>query len=304
MFSVMRVVALAILLLMSSAAGQVTKDEETSRSTNQPTLTIKLDAQAQKPPATLVGEYVSVVTELLRAVAWPLIFGILVLTQRRPLARLLEALIELVRYSNRIKFGDMIDIEVDRSAKEAEESEVPMVEVPQKEIEAAARVGRMAESSDLSEIRGRMLEFASEYEATRSNMKPGPARTRAMNAIAAKMRTLAIAATPLLRELANDKNSAGKRLAALAILQLAPDLNYIDWVVERMSHEQPFLFFHASLVLLAMVRSYGTSARKELGAALKRSLDVVESFSGGPPDRNTIDALRLAQAELDKTPST
>ncbi len=295
----MRIVALAGLLFVSSAAGQVTQGSvQPAHTTSERTLTLKVDTQSQKPPASLFVEYVSVVSDLLKAMAWPLIFGILVVTQRRPLGRLLEALIELVQHSNHIKLGDMIDVEVDRSAKEAEERKVPAIEVTPNEIEAAARVGRMAESSDFSTIRARMLEFAREYEATRSSMKPGPDRTRAMNAIVAKMRTLGIAATPLLRELAYDKNSPGKRLAALAILQLAPDLAYVDWIVERMSHEQPFLLFHASLVLLAMVRSYGAQSRKELDSALKRSLDVVQSFSGGPPDRNTINTLQLAQNEL------
>jgi hypothetical protein len=196
----------------------------------------------------------------------------------------------------------MIDVEVDRSAKEAEKREVLAVEVTPNELEAATRVGRMAESLDLSTIRARMLEFAREYEATRSSMKPGSARTRAMNAIVAKMRTLGIAATPLLRDLAYDKTSPGKRLAALAILQLAPDLTYLDWIVERMSNEQPFILFHANLVLLAMVRSYGAQSRQELGTAVNRSLDVVRSFPGGPPDRNTVDTLQLAQAELGLAP--
>jgi hypothetical protein len=143
-----------------------------------------------------------------------------------------------------------------------------------------------------------MLEFAREYEATRSNMKPGRDRTRAMNAIVAKMRTLGIAAAPLLPELAFDKNSPGKRLAGLIILQLAPDLDYLDWVVERMSIEQPFIFYHAALVLLAMVRNYGVQARKELEIALKRSLDIVQAFAGGLPDRNTISVLEIARSDL------
>ena len=299
----MRVVALAGLLLVSSAAAQVTQGaDQPTRTTGERPLNINLNAQPQKPPAPLFIEYVGAVSELAKAVAWPLIFGILVVTQRLPLGRLLEALIELVQHSKHVKFGDMIDVEVDRSAREAEQSAAPAAEVAPKEIEAAARVGRMTESSDLSTIRARMLEFAHEYEATRSNMKPGPDRTRAMNAIVAKMRTLGIAAMPLLRELAYDRNSPGKRLAALAVLQLAPDLTYVDWIVERMSHEQPFLLFHASLVLLAMVRSYGARSRKELEAALQRSLDAVQSFSGGPPDRTTIATLELAQTELAGSP--
>jgi len=304
-FFVMIKVALASLLLLFSAAAQVPQSESpAAHATNGGTLTIKLDAGQQKPPSPPITEYVGAFSELARALAWPLLFGMLVVTQRRPLGRLLEALVELVQHSHHIKVGDMIDVEVDRSAKEAEKRETPAVEVTPSEIEAATRVGRMTESSDLSTIRARMLEFAREYEATRSNMKPSPTRTRAMNAIVAKMRTLGIAATPLLRELAYDNTSPGKRLAALAILQLAPDLTYLDWIVERMGTEQPFILFHASLVLLAMVRSYGVQSRQELAAAVARSLNVVKSFSGGPPDHNTVDTLILAQSELGVEPET
>ena len=261
-------------------------------------LTIRLEGQAQSQPTSHVAEYLGGAAELLRAVMWPLVFATLLLTQRRPLTRLLEALVEVVQHSNRIKVGDMIDVEVDRSAKAAQTRDMGTIEVSPSEIEAAARVGRMAESSDLSAIRVRLMEFAHEYEATRSNMKPGAERTRAMNAIVAKMRTLAIAAVPLLREFADDKESPGRRLVALAILQLAPDLAYVEWVVERMSHEQPFLLFHGSLVLLAMVRSYGARSGDRLEAALSRSLEIVKSFSGGPPDANTIKMLQMARAEL------
>jgi len=225
----MRILALASLLILFSAAAQVPQGEsQAARTATDASLTIKVDAASQKPLTSPLAEYVSVFSELIRALAWPLLFGILIITQRRPLGRLLEALIELIQHSNHIKIGDMIDVEVDRSAKEAEKREVPAVEVTPNEIEAATRVGRMAESSDLSTIRARMLEVAREYEATRSSMKPGSARTRAMNAIVAKIRTLGLAATPLLRELAYDNASPGKRLAAVAILQLAPDLTYLN----------------------------------------------------------------------------
>jgi hypothetical protein len=181
----------------------------------------------------------------------------------------------------------MIDVEINRNARAAETRETPSVEATSMEIEAAAKVGRMTEFSDLSTIRAGKLEFAREYEATRSNMKPGADRTRAMNAIVAKMRTLAIPAVPLLHEFADDRNSPGKRLAALAILELSPDLSYLKWIVERMGSEQPFLLFHASLALLAMVRYYGAPSRKDLEPALKHSLEIVESFRGGTPGRNT-----------------
>ena len=298
----MRLAVVAGLLALCLAAAQAAPSQpEPVRPPNASTLTVRVEPQPPRAPSSSFAEYVGAIAVLAQALAWPLLFGILVVTQRRSLERLVGALIDVIQYSHHLKLGNMIDVEVDRSAKEAQSREAPAVEVTPKEIETAARVGRMAESSDPSAIRGRMLEFAREYEATRSSMKPGPERTRAMNAIAAKMRTLAIAATPFLHELAHDEDSPGKRLAALAILQLAPDLSYLDWLVERMSREQPFLLFHASLALLAMVRYFGARSRKDLETAVQKSLAIVQSFKGGPPDRNTVETLQIAQAELRST---
>jgi uncharacterized protein (DUF1810 family) len=145
-----------------------------------------------------------------------------------------------------------------------------------------------------------MAEFAREYDATRANLKPGPHRTSAMNAILAKMRTLALAAKPLLREFANDASSPGSRLAAIAILQLAPRLDYLSWLVDRMKFEQPFLLFHASLALHSAVHAFGPADAAKLKDAVEEALRIVKSFTGGPPDRNTIDTLEQALAELAK----
>ncbi|HXX20878.1 MAG TPA: hypothetical protein VEJ46_15850 [Candidatus Acidoferrum sp.] len=244
-----------------------------------------------------LSDDVKALSELLAAIAWPTVFGILIVTQRKSLAGLLVALTGMVQSSKRIRLGDIIDVEVDRSAAHAEISP-PGREVPKEELAAADRVSRLVTESELPTIRAKMLEFAHEYEATRSDMKPGPERTRVMNAIVAKMRTLALAAKPLLSEFLDASDSPGKRLAAITILQLSPSLHCLEWLADRMSEEQPFVFFHASLALLAAVRLYARSAERELRSAVSRALKTVKSFKGGPPDRNTIDALELALSEL------
>jgi hypothetical protein len=299
-FFVMRIVVVAILACACLLAQIPPAQTQPVHESNQGVLTVRVESPRQESKSPVV-EYLNATSELAKALAWPIVFGILIFTQRESLKRILEAVIKLLQNSNRVKIGDMIDLEVDRSAKEAESQEQPPVGVSPKEIEAAARVGRITDPSDLSFVRARMLEFAREYEATRSNMKPGRDRTRAMNAIVAKMRTLGIAAQPLLSELSSDLNSPGKRLSALSILQLAPDINFLDWVVERMTVEQPFVFFHASLSLLAMVRTFGFQYRAKLDNALNRSIEAITSFAGGPPDANTLEILREAQAELSRS---
>jgi hypothetical protein len=188
------------------------------------TLTLKVESAPQKSGTASGLEYVGAVAALAEALAWPLVFGALVFTQRRPLAKLLDALVDLVRNSHRIKLGDLIDVEVDRSAKQAAERDPSTPGITPQEIEAAARVGRLAEAADDATILARMSEFAREYEATRSSMTTGRVRTMAMTATVAKMRTLALASTHLLPVFTADKGSPGRRLAAIAILQMAPNL--------------------------------------------------------------------------------
>jgi hypothetical protein len=260
------------------------------------TLTVKLDTLGSQRGGFV--ETAKAVADLASALAWPALFGILLITQRDALKRLFESLIEVVRFSTRIKLGDMIDLEVDRSAKQAGQQAAPTRDIPAVEVEAASRVDRLVGSTDLPGVRARMIAFAREYEGTRSSMAPGPPRTRAMNAVVAKMRTLAMAAKPLLAEFAESQDSPGMRLVAISILQLSPDLEYLDWLVKRMSSEQPFVFFQASVAILAIARSYGTTNRKEIAGAAERALKVVNSFGPGPPDRNTVDTLQLALSEL------
>lgn len=193
---------------------------------------------------------------------------------------------------------------MDRSAKQAVQNPSLEREVPLEEREAATRVDKLIGDSELDVVRQRMLEFAREYEATRANLKPGPERTSAMNAIVAKMRTLAIAARPCLDEFVKADDSAGTRLAAITILQLSPSLDHVSWLAGRMTEEQPFVFYHASLALLASVRAFGARDLERLKSSIEQCLKEVKSFRDGPPDRNTIEVLTQALSELTPTGSS
>jgi len=265
------------------------------------TITVKIEGSSEKDHGSGWPETLKSISELVGAIAWPAVFVVLLLTQRRELTRLLASVVEVIGKSTRLKLGEVIDLEVDRSAKKAEESPIAQTEIPAEQREAATRVVELVGDSELSVVRERMLEFAHEYEAIRSDLKPGRERTRAMNGIVAKMRTLALAAKPLLPGFAGDPVSPGKRLVAIAILQLSPSLDYVQWLVGRMSEEQPFVFFHASLALLAAVRGFGAHNSTLLKPALEEALRVVTSFKGGAPDRNTVETLKTAISELSDT---
>ncbi len=177
--------------------------------------------------------------------------------------------------------------------------------IPGSEIEAAAGVRSLLDAAPSSTLRksaeeaikARMLVFAQEYESTRSSMRAGDDRTRALNGIVAKMRTLALAADLFVTEFMNAPNAPGRHLAAICILQMKPDMQTVPWLVERMAQEQPFVFFHAAVALLNAVRHYGQSERARLGSAIEAALRQVQSF-GEAADLNTLRVLTLAQSEL------
>jgi hypothetical protein len=174
------------------------------------------------------------------------------------------------------------------------------------EVAAASRVRALLDAAptetlrkaEEAAIKARVLGFAQEYEAVRAGMPAGDDRTRVMNGVVAKMRTLALAADLFLDELMNAPASPGRRLAAICILQMKPEMRTVSWLVERMRIEQPFVFFHASVALLNAVRRFGAAEKPTLQPALHAALAQVQSF-GENADINTVRSLTLALSELE-----
>jgi hypothetical protein len=76
-----------------------------------------------------------------------------------------------------------------------------------------------------------------------------------MEQVASQMKSLALAAQPLLDDLKNS-SSAGERLAAVTFLEITPQEDSLDWLVERIVTERPFIGYHAALGLLAAARAF------------------------------------------------
>jgi hypothetical protein len=254
----------------------------------------------------------SQITQLLAVIIWPVTVLICILTQRQFISRILSALALLAESANKIKIWQVevektvensIDHEVATAAAQADPHKTP--EIPKREALAAARVDTLISSipnqparDNLTEsIRQKMLALAQEYESTRANMPAGKDRTGAMNAIVARMRTLAIAAKPFLQEF-SISDSAGIRLCAIVILQISPDRRFIDWLSQRFQVETPFMFYQTSVALLQAVRDIGAQNREQLDRVLTAAIGVIESYRQGEPDRNTLNVLKAAQSTL------
>ena len=96
-------------------------------------------------------------------------------------------------------------------------------------------------------------QFAAQYDQTRQSMRRGYERTSRMETIMSEMRKLAVAAEPSLPKLASSE-SPGKRLSAIAILQVRPSVEWLDWLADRFDEEKPFVQYHAGLALLSAAK--------------------------------------------------
>ena len=260
------------------------------------------------------------------AIVWPVLIGLILWWFREPAKELLKAAVGVAEGATRFKIWQIeFDRDVQQVVSQSESAALGAPVLPPAagsriaapgteaadtisttQVAAATRVRSLldaAPNSTLREsaeaaIKARMLGFAQEYETTRASMHSGPDRTRAMNGIVAKMRTLALAADFLLDDLMNAASSPGRRLAAICILQLKPEMRTIPWLVDRMRLEQPFVFFHASVALLNAVRRFGATERKTLDTALQTARTQIQNF-GEHADTNTLRTLTLALSELD-----
>ena len=165
-------------------------------------------------------------------------------------------------------------------------------------IETAKYAARRAAQADTSVVSQQVLALAQEYEDIRATMDSGDPRTRKMEIVFSKMRSLALSSYPLLEDLALS-TSPGQRLAAVAILQAIPNPEYLLWLAERLRIEKPFLGYHAAVALLAAVRILHASHAKQLqDAIIKAKKGLEEAFGVSAKNSDRFSVLSEAQNEL------
>jgi hypothetical protein len=269
---------------------------------------ILAQAQPSQPPAsaspellTALGDLIKITTEhpsairsgtwltpegiraaasLFSAIAWPALIVFLVLAFRRPLIDLIPGVTEFEFFGVK---GKIIN-QLNRSAEIAEKSEGLSPAPTPGELERAVQVERLTGKADLSFVRQQIDQLAAEYERVRASMRASDTRTRAMEVVVSKMRTIGRAAYPLRHELSVSP-SPGHRLQAIASLQVIPDYDdLIDWLIDRLDLERPFVSYHALVALNAAaadqrapaylpVLERALSRAKEKTAAIGRDTD-------------------------------
>jgi hypothetical protein len=171
----------------------------------------------------------------------------------------------------------------------------------QSPTELASQLAQQRETVEALGLRQQIAALAQEYEHIRATTDAGDTRTRKMEGIASRMRSLALAAHTLVPELTASA-SPGQRLAAATMLQAVPKPEFLTWLAQRLGIEKPFVAYHAALALLSSVRALRLTHADKLRAALALAKEQFSnSYSGvggDTPDRYRL--LEEAENELDR----
>jgi hypothetical protein len=142
---------------------------------------------------------------------------------------------------------------------------------------AAERILLVAPTDRPNELLAPLQVLAREYETLRGAMPSGDARTLKMSEIASSMKKLALATAPFLPQLTQSA-SPGERLAAVIILQMKFDPNYIEWLANRLYEEPAFTGYQAASALVARMPIVGEPERQRIktavAAAMKKRSDL------------------------------
>jgi hypothetical protein len=157
---------------------------------------------------------------------------------------------------------------------------------------AATRAEQLTPAAEVEATRRQMTELASEYEKLRRDLPSGDTRTRRMEVVASRMRTLALSSYPLVAEFAHS-NSPGLRLAAVSTLEALPGTDHLIWLAERLSVEKPFIGYHAALALLAAARTLEVKDLPKVREAITQA-----RRASGYQDSDRNNTLRYAENEV------
>jgi hypothetical protein len=140
--------------------------------------------------------------------------------------------------------------------------------------------------------------LAAEYQQVRDSMLPGNKRTRAMEVVVSKMRTIGQAFFPIRHEFAGSA-SPGKRLMVIASLQVSPDYDMLDWLAERVGSEKPFLQYHALVAILLAVQGSNAKAYiRSLEAAVEKISRFKDNLDGDMSRIGTLEQIKKAVENL------
>ncbi|WP_139174146.1 hypothetical protein [Methylobacterium sp. UNC378MF] len=221
-------------------------------------------------------------TGLLSVVIWPAALLIIMSWFRPEIGRIVGRVTEFDAFGVKAK----IQAELIQSAQEAKDNPGSNKSPTENQVERANEVKQIV-GSNTDILRAQIDDLAEEYQSLRASQPSGPDRTRKMEIVVAKMRTIGLAAYPLRYDLANSP-SPGKRLQAIASLQVKTDYEMLDWLAKRVKEEKPFVSYHALVALNVAAKGNSANQHRE---TLVEALRVAESGSqrfGTDTDRHSM----------------
>lgn len=247
------------------------------------------------------AKLLTAIAALIGAFAWPAAVFLVVLLFRSQLQSILARIPAML---DRLKKATIpgVAVELDRIADaEVQGDKDKGGKITPSQIEAATRIAVQTQEVGSSELLRELDRLCLEYDTLRRTLPSSTERTRAMTRIIVKMRSLA---PSLLDSLAayQGSGSPGSRLAAIAMMQMAPRSARLSWLGERFSIEkQPFLLYHAALALQNIANVSDTPEKQAaLRQVTEEALANVKSFSG-IPDQGTIEVLQMLLSSLPKS---
>jgi hypothetical protein len=149
--------------------------------------------------------------------------------------------------------------------------------------------------ASLDFVRSQIAACVRAYEKIRQRIRPSGDRTKRMNQIFEHLRLLAVLSYPLFDEFSKSL-SPGERLAAVAILDVFPREESLEFLVKRVS-EKPFVSYHAIKALHSAVGALDPRFHLQLLEAIHQAKAALTSgVEGDIGDRHEL--LQKAEHEL------
>jgi hypothetical protein len=175
---------------------------------------------------------------------WPLLVAFVVYYFREEIRLLLSR----IRSFAVLGVKASLEAELQQSADEAAELTGRSTAPSASELVRAGEVAALTTALDERALREQIRKLAAEYQRIRATLPSGDTRTRRMEVVMSKMRTLGRAAFYLRQDLMSSA-IAGERLQAIAALQVSPDFEALNWLADRVGAEKPFVGYHALVAL-------------------------------------------------------
>lgn len=210
-----------------------------------------MEITVEKMQALQSPEGLKAIAVLVSSITWPLIAVAVLLFFQAEVRGLMQRTTE-GEFGGVLKFKAQavkeLREELKKSASDTSNAPTRQALPTPTQIAAGQKVEAIASKAGTAIVQNEAAQLAREYESVRASMPPGDARTRQMEIIVAKMRTIGKAIFPDRYGL-SASTSPGDRLLAIAALEVEPDLEFLHWLGERVMTEKPFVGYHALVAL-------------------------------------------------------